>query len=207
MHFCKSINQPLHLSNSIPNQLFFPSKQNKHCDMLQKLIFLILLTASSSANLIAQSTLVTQPSPAFPFDVLLTSPDSNTNVSSTTLLDQKHKATLLAFWLTTCFPCSTELETYAHHYKEWQEKYDLKIIAISLDFPDRFPQIKQRLQQKNYPFEVWWDSARAFKSILPGGLNGFPQVFLFNQKGNLVWQHKGFRPGDEQKLLQAVSNL
>lgn len=175
--------------------------------MLQKLILLILLAASSSTSLFSQSTQLAQPSPAFPFDVLLTSPDSSNTVSSSILFNHKHKATLLAFWLTTCFPCSTELDTYAHHYKEWQEKYDLKIIAISLDFPDRFTQIKQRLQQKKYPFEVWWDSARAFKSILPGGLNGFPQVFLFNQKGNLVWQHKGFRAGDEQKLLQAVSNL
>jgi len=175
--------------------------------MLQKLALYILLSASSYSMLCAQTSAVSQPTTQFPFNVLLTSPDSATSISSKFLFDHKHQATLLAFWLTTCFPCATELDTYAQHYKEWQEQYDLNIIAVSLDFPDRFRQIEQRLQQKKYPFQVWWDSARSFKDILPGGLNGFPQVFLFNKNGKLVWQHKGFRPGDELKLLKAVQEL
>lgn len=175
--------------------------------MLQKIAFSIFLSASFYSVLCAQTNALPQPTTQFPFNVLLTSPDSTTSISSNFLLDNKHKATLLAFWLTTCFPCTTELDTYAQHYKDWQEQYDLKIIAISLDFPERFRQIEQRLQQKKYPFQVWWDSERSFKKILPGGLNGFPQVFLFNNNGQLVWQHKGFRLGDELKLLQVVQGL
>lgn len=172
--------------------------------MLQKISFLVITFALTTSYTFAQINNVAQPNTNFPFDVKLTSPDSTRITSSLNVLNNQHKATLLVFWLTTCFPCATELETYAQHYEVWQEKYDLKIIAISLDFPDRFRQIEQRLQQKKYPFEVWWDGGRAFKSILPGGLNGFPQAFLFNKSGQLCWQHKGFRPGDETKLIQAV---
>jgi thioredoxin-related protein len=42
---------------------------------------------------------------------------------------------------------------------------------------------------------------------MPGGLNGYPQVFLFDKNGQLVWRKKGYLQGDELKMLEEVKKL
>jgi thiol-disulfide isomerase/thioredoxin len=140
---------------------------------------------------------------AFPFDVTLTAPDGAT-AKSARVLQPGGKPTVLAFWLTTCAPCKTELATYASRYADWQKEQPFQLFAVSIDFQDKFPNVQAWAREKNYPFPVYWDGARAFKTIMPGNLNGLPQVFVYDAKGNLRYQHKGFKPGDEAELFRQV---
>lgn len=153
-------------------------------------------------NLVAQ---MEQPSVSFPFHIAMLKPDSTT-VNTNDLL-KKGKPTVLAFWLTTCLPCHAELASYAQHFAEWQKEADFRLLAVSIDFPERFPQVKKMAKEKNWPFPVYWDNTRAFKTILPGGLNGLPQVFLFDKNGKLVWQHKKYASGDEAELFAKIREL
>lgn len=154
----------------------------------------------------SQNTPIEQPVQPFPFSVQLLTADSLAH-DSKVIFSKKNKATLLAFWLTTCQPCAFELEEYANNYAEWQKNYDLRIVAVSLDFPERFRKIGARLADKRYPFEVYWDPYRYFKEVMPGGINGLPQVFLFNEKGILVWQHKGYNAEAKAALLEQLKQL
>ena len=148
---------------------------------------------------------IQQPSAAFPFQVTLFTPDS-TVVGSEAVLGQG-KVTVLAFWLSTCLPCRVELAAYAARYAEWQRQADFQLIAISIDFPQRFPQMAQLARSSDWPFPAYWDAAQAFKNILPGELNGLPQVFLFDQTGQLVWQHRRYVSGDEEALFAQILAL
>jgi len=38
-------------------------------------------------------------------------------------------------------------------------------------------------------------------------VNHPPHSFLCNSKGEIVWQHVGFAPGDEDLLFQELKNL
>lgn len=138
-----------------------------------------------------------------PKDLTLTTLDS-TPVLSTKLWNKSDKPTVLAFWLTTCAPCHAELGAYKSKFAEWQKEADFRLYAISIDFPQRFQKVKSMAREKQYPFEVYWDSARYFKDLLPGNLNGLPQVFLFDATGKLVWQHKRYLPGDEDELFAEI---
>lgn len=170
-----------------------------------KKCFLILAVAVvCSARLSAQP--IAAADTVFPYNVVLVSPDSTREISSKTLF-QPGQVTVLAFWLTTCYPCRLELDAYTQHYADWQKQADFRLIAISTDFPGRFRQIGARLQEKQYPFEVWWDRYRGFSRVLPGELNGLPQVFIFDKNGRLAWQHKRYRPGDEQEMFAKVLEL
>ncbi|MCC6411496.1 MAG: TlpA family protein disulfide reductase [Saprospiraceae bacterium] len=140
---------------------------------------------------------------AFPFNVKLTSPDGK-EAYSKKVLKQGGKPTVLAFWLTTCQPCKVELATYAKAYPEWQKEQPFNLFAISIDYAEKFPKVQEWAKQNNYPFPIFWDGARAFKDLMPGNLNGLPQVFVFDAKGGLRYQHKGFRPGDENELFRQV---
>lgn len=142
----------------------------------------------------------------FPYNVTLVSSDSTIITTSKTVF-KTGQVTVLAFWLTTCFPCALELDAYTENYPYWKESTDFRLIAISTDFPMRFRQIDKRIKDKKYPFEVWWDQYRAFSQLLPGGLNGLPQVFIFDKKGKLAWHHKGFYTGLEQEMFDKVVEL
>ena len=146
-----------------------------------------------------------QPSQPFPFQITLTQPDS-TEVPSHQVL-QTGKPTVLAFWLTTCMPCMSEFASYTKHYADWKAQADFNLIGISLDFPGRFGKIAPLAAEKKWPFPLYWDRVRAFKGLLPGGLNGMPQVFLFDKNGKLVWQHKGYVPGVEEELFAKIKEL
>ena len=167
------------------------------------LIFIFLITGFTTFS---QSSTVEQPTVPFPFNLSLYKPDS-TIVESSEIFLQKNNATLVAFWLTTCFPCANELDAYNLNYETWKKEYGLEIVAVSMDLAERFRKIEERLIAKKYAFPVYWDRIRAFRSIMPGGLNGYPQVFLFDKKGQLVWRKKGYLQGDELKMLEEVKKL
>jgi thiol-disulfide isomerase/thioredoxin len=147
----------------------------------------------------------TQPSANFPFGITLLKTDSMA-VNTNDLL-KKDKPTVLAFWLITCMPCHAELASYAQHFADWQKEADFRLLAVSIDFPERFPQVKKMAKEKKWPFPVYWDNTRAFKDVLPGGLNGLPQVFLYDKNGMLVWQHKKYAQGDEAELFAKIKAL
>jgi len=172
-------------------------RQIKSDCMKFRLLPALYLLVSNVA--LAQNTL---PTTTFPFNITLLQPDSTT-VNTTDLL-KKDKPTVLAFWLTTCMPCQAEFAAYSKNFEAWQQEADFRLLAVSIDFPDRFPKIGQLAKEKKWPFPVYWDNERAFKAVLPGGLNGLPQVFLFDKNGQLVWQHKRYRPGDEAELFAKI---
>jgi thiol-disulfide isomerase/thioredoxin len=171
---------------------------------MRRLLLLCLLNAVVHV-LPAQSNTQPQPSSAFPFEIALYKPDS-------TLFNSKQvfktgKPTVFAFWLTTCVPCMAELASYTEQYANWKKEVDFQLFAVSIDYPQRFRFIAPMVQEKKWPFPVYWDRERTFKSILPGGLNGLPQVFLFDRNGTLVWQHKGYYPGFEHELFAKIKEL
>ena len=173
---------------------------------MQRIIVFLGFMLVATVVFAQESNVIEQPKEAFPFAITLYTPDS-TEVASKTVFAPEHKATLVAFWLTTCIPCSNELDVYSQNYAAWKKEYGLEIIAVSMDFSEKFRKIEERLAAKKYPFPVYWDRIRAFKYILPGGLNGYPQIFLFDPKGQLVWRKKGYMPGDEAKMLEQVKNM
>lgn len=147
----------------------------------------------------------------YPYNIPLLDMDSTTESNSKDVLAvprKKKKPTVIAFWLTTCKPCHRELATYTANYAEWQKKADFRLLAISIDFPQRFRQIAEIAREKQFPFEVYWDRDRLFRNVMPhGGLNGLPQVFIFDKNGKLAYHHKGFRPGDELEVFAKIQEL
>ncbi|MBK9338991.1 MAG: TlpA family protein disulfide reductase [Lewinellaceae bacterium] len=176
---------------------------------------LLAVFALSAASLFSQKSVIyTQVKydvdTVFPFNIPLLDIDSTTESNSREVLaipKKGKKPTVIAFWLTTCMPCHRELATYTANYTEWQKKADFRMIAISTDFPHRFSHIAPIVREKQFPFEVYWDRDRLFRSVMPGELNGLPQVFIFDKEGKLAYRHKGFRPGDEVELFAKILEL
>jgi cytochrome c biogenesis protein CcmG, thiol:disulfide interchange protein DsbE len=142
----------------------------------------------------------------YPYNIDLYNLDSVGAVSSA-VLPPLGKPVILAFWLTTCYPCRMELDAYTRNYEQWKKEADFELIAISIDFPGRFHQVGEIARQQKYPFPVLWDMNREFPQVMPGGLNGLPQVFVIDRNGQIAYHKRKYGTGDELKLWEVVKGL
>ena len=143
----------------------------------------------------------------FPFDIVLKDTLGNL-FASDAVLPTKKKPLVLFFWMTTCGPCRQELEAIKTVYADWQKETDFRMLAISLDFPDLYPNFITRVKKEGWQFEALFDVNREFPYVMPyGGLNGLPQVFVLNEKGEPTYHHRRYVPGDEKELLDAIKKL
>jgi cytochrome c biogenesis protein CcmG, thiol:disulfide interchange protein DsbE len=143
----------------------------------------------------------------FPFDIVLQD-TLGKMFSSASVLPTKKKPLVLFFWMTTCGPCRQELEAIKATYGDWKKETDFRMVAISLDFQDYYKNFVERVKKEGWQFEALFDINREFPYVMPyGGLNGLPQVFVLDEKGETTYHHRRYIPGDEKELFEAIKKL
>lgn len=142
----------------------------------------------------------------YPFNVDLKTIDGDI-VNSSEVLKKNGKPTVVLFWLSTCRPCQMKMDAIKPLYPEWKEEVDFNVVAISGDYPQNYPKFVEQVKSKGWEWDTYNDVNRRFKEILPGGLNGYPQTFIFDKNGSLVYQDKKFSPGDEYALFYEIKRV
>ncbi|MBK8515017.1 MAG: TlpA family protein disulfide reductase [Saprospiraceae bacterium] len=117
----------------------------------------------------------------------------------------KGKITIVSFWATWCTPCKRELDAVNDLYSEWVEKYDIQLLAITIDDARGLAKVPAMVQTKGWEFTVLADSKQELQQSL--NFQTIPQTFLLNQKGEIVYAHNGYNPGDELELEKKISEL
>lgn len=143
---------------------------------------------------------------SFPFDIDLKSPDGKI-VNSSKLFKNHKEPTILLFWLTTCYPCRMEVAAIQKKYETWKKDEKFRLVLISYDFPQNYENFVKRSKEENWPWESYSDMNREFGEVLPGELNGLPQVFVFDKKGNISYHKRKYSTGDEDLLFEQVKAL
>lgn len=142
----------------------------------------------------------------FPFDIDLKSPDGKI-INSSKLFKNHKEPTILLFWLTTCYPCRMEVAAIQKKYEAWQKDTKFRLVLISYDFPQNFENFVKRSKEENWQWEAYNDVNREFGEVLPGELNGLPQVFVFDKKGNIAYHKRKYVTGDEDLLFEQIKAL
>ena len=120
-------------------------------------------------------------------------------------LGQTGKITVISFWATWCAPCKKELDAIKDYYPEWQEKYDLELVAISVDDARTAAKIPAMVEEKGWEYRVLVDSNKEFQQT--AGVAQVPYTILLDQNGNIVFEHQGYAPGDELELEEKIKLL
>jgi len=115
------------------------------------------------------------------------------------------KITVLNFWATWCVPCKKELDNIAELYPEWQEKYDMEVVAISVDNARSATKIKSVVDSKGWEYEVLSDKNEDLKRAL--NFQAVPYTVVVDQEGNIVYRHDGYVEGDEYELEDLMEEL
>jgi cytochrome c biogenesis protein CcmG/thiol:disulfide interchange protein DsbE len=115
------------------------------------------------------------------------------------------KITVLSFWATWCTPCKRELEIYHEIYDDWVEKYDLEIVAVTIDNSRQLPKVKPLLAQQGWKFTILSDVNQDLMKQL--NFTFIPQTYILDKDGNVVFSHSGFAPGDEYEMEKILDGL
>ena len=120
-------------------------------------------------------------------------------------IDNEGSPIVLNFWATWCKPCKLELNTIAEDYEDWQDETGVKIIAVSIDDSRSMSKVAPYVNSVGWDYEIYLDPNRDLARSL--GVSTVPHTFLLNEKKEIVWEHRGYIPGDEDKLLEKIESL
>jgi cytochrome c biogenesis protein CcmG, thiol:disulfide interchange protein DsbE len=115
------------------------------------------------------------------------------------------KITVVSFWATWCSPCKRELDAIAEVYPDWQEDYNVELIAITIDDSRSLAKVPALIETKGWEYTVLADVKQELKKAL--NFQTVPQTFLLNEKGEIVYSHTGYSPGDEYELEEKIIAL
>lgn len=115
------------------------------------------------------------------------------------------KPMIISFWATWCAPCKKELNAIAEVYEDWIKETGVKLIAISIDDSKSSSAVKPYVNSKGWEYEMYLDVNSDFKRAM--NVNMPPHTFIVDGNGNIVWQHVGYKEGDESKYIRIVKKL
>jgi len=115
------------------------------------------------------------------------------------------KITVLSFWATWCIPCKKELNNLAHLYEEWAKKYNVQIIAVSIDDSRNSTKVKPYIDGQRWPYEVLLDVNQDLKREL--NIQSVPFTVVADKNGKVVYTHSGYVDGDEYVLEEELQKI
>lgn len=156
--------------------------------MVKNYIHIIILLLSFSFN--AQNS--------FPYNVKIR--DTANNEVSSKIIYNIDKPIIVEFWATSCKPCIDLLNSYKFVYKDWQKKYGVKIVAISIDPKSRRKKVLKMIKDNQWPFHFYLDyNKELFKKMTK--TNRIPRTFIYDGNFTMLGKFLGVKPNFGYKVV------
>ena len=113
----------------------------------------------------------------------------------------KDKITILSFWASWCVPCINELDAISEVYDEWQEDFNMELIAISTDDSRTQKRIRPMVNGKGWPYKILLDKNQELKRAL--NISTIPQTIILKDS-KIIYIHSGYSPGVEDEFYEII---
>jgi len=117
----------------------------------------------------------------------------------------KGKITVISFWATWCSPCKRELDAIADIYPDWQEDFNVELLAVTIDDARGVAKVPAMVASKGWEYKILSDSKQDLQRAL--NFQTVPQTFLLNEEGEIMYTHSGYTSGDEYELEEEIKKL
>lgn len=108
------------------------------------------------------------------------------------------KYSIISFWATWCKPCKKELSNLNYLMPDWKKRFDVELIAISLDNAQTSRKVSSYVNGKGWQFDVLLDPNNNTKRKL--NFNAIPYSIIVNKEGKIMYKHSGYKSGDEYEM-------
>ena len=129
------------------------------------------------------------------------------NGANVNIADQvkEGQITVINFWATWCGPCKLELNNIAELYPDWQDEYDVHLIAISIDDSRNTAKVKTYINGHSWDYTILLDANQDLRRAL--NFQAPPYTLLLDKEGTIVSTHTGYKEGDEYVLEDEIKEL
>ena len=124
---------------------------------------------------------------------------------NTELKSNDRDLTIISFWATWCKPCRNELENIALLYSEWQDLYNVELIAVSIDDTRTQSQVKPYINSQSFEYRVLLDPNKEFFRAVNG--TSPPLTILVNRSGEILEIEHGYIEGNEYMLEEKLEEF
>ena len=115
------------------------------------------------------------------------------------------KITVLSFWATWCSPCKRELDALADLYPDWQEDYNVEIVAVTIDNARALSKVKPMVSTKGWDYTILSDANEELRRAM--NFQSVPMTFLLDKEGKIVYTHNSYTAGDEYELEDKIKAI
>ena len=115
------------------------------------------------------------------------------------------KITVISFWATWCAPCKKELNNISDIYPDWQDAYDVELVAVSVDDARDVAKVKPYINGQGWEFEVLSDPNQDLQRAL--NFQSVPYTIVVDHEGDIMYEHNGYVEGDEYELEEVIQTL
>lgn len=114
------------------------------------------------------------------------------------------KITVISFWATWCGPCKKELAKLNTKLPEWETKYNMQLVGVSVDDSKTAPNVKTYVAGRNWKFDILMDTNSDLKRAF--GIANVPFTLIIKD-GKVMYRHDGYVDGAENELEAELKKL
>lgn len=117
--------------------------------------------------------------------------------------ENNYIVSIMATW---CGPCRVELDAFQEVATEWKKKYNVEIVALSVDKPTSTQLVFDLAKKQG------WNAVKVYHEDMGYtarelGVHRIPQTFLVNGKGEIIYKSKGFHSNLISKFEKEIKKL
>jgi len=110
----------------------------------------------------------------------------------------------ISFWALWCTMCIKELDAIRPYYDEL-DSIGVNFLAISEDKMRSVPQVKPFARSKKWQYTVLLDPENMMRDLY--NVRTMPTSFIIEQNKNIIFIHQGYKPGDEEIIVNKLYEL
>lgn len=118
------------------------------------------------------------------------------------LSDLKGHVVMINFWASWCGPCRQEMPLLNDIYASYK-KAGFVLLGVNLD--ESAEDAKAFLKKTPVNFPVLIDSKGQVADLYKN--QAMPSSYFVDRKGDLVYLHQGYRPGEEEDYKKVIKKL